>query len=397
MMRNKKLQELDLSLNSLIVFRHILTDPVIVPLRPLLDIETTDPIIQLRQYAEFTSRLFPQNMNLTEYLLGLVLHDDNFFVRMLAKGDKPDDILYACVRNELGIIERLAHLKPVELMKEISYYGPLPEWKISDIDFAETYFTRLDELTKFGYGHYAQSTVFTVEHGRTIPAQHPDPVRLSQLFGYEEERGAVIRNTIALLEGKPAQNVLLCGDTGTGKSSTVKAIVNEYAGDGLRLIQITKEQLRGLPAVWDSIYGNPLKFILFIDDLSFHPGDGSFSELKAILEGSVTAMPSNAVIYATSNLTQLVPMPGRGEIIGDDEVQERISLAARFGLRVQFKAPEKEEYLNIVQAIADLSELPLDTDTLCEEAEKFAVRAGGRSPRAAKQAVQQAMAEIADA
>ena len=391
MIRNKKLQELDLSLNSLIVFRHILTDPVIVPLRPLLDTETTDPIIQLHQYAEFTSRLFPQNVNLTEYLLGLVLHDDNFFVRLLAAGEKPDDILYACVRNELNVIERLATLKPVELMKEISYYGPLPEWKISKINFAETYFARIAELGAYGYGHYAKSTMFKVEHGKTVPVAHPDMVRFAELYGYEKERQLVIANTEALLHGMPAQNVLLCGDAGTGKSSTVKAIVNEFSSRGLRLIQLTKAQIADLPAVWESIHGNPLKFILFIDDLSFAPEDDSFSALKAILEGSVTAMPKNAVIYATSNQRNIVRTEANAD---EDTVQEQVSLAARFGLRVHFRQPDKDTYLEIVQALAERAELPIDTETLLARAEELAVRAGGRSPRAAKQAVQQAQADI---
>mgnify|MGYP002625490841 CR=1 FL=1 len=389
MIRNKKLQELDLSLNSLIVFRRILVDPVIVPLRPLLDTETTDPIIQLRQYAEFTSRLFPQNMNLTEYLLNLVLEDDNFFMRMIARGEEPDDILQACVRNELSVIQRLATLKPVELMKEISYYGPLPEWKISKVDFAEVYFSRLAEIGKFGYGHFAKSTMFTVNGEKTVPVLHPDPIRLSDLFGYEAARNEVIDNTRALLQGKPAQNVLLYGDAGTGKSSTVKALVNEFASEGLRLIQITKEQLPQLPCILDSIYDNPLKFILFLDDLSFAAGDDSFGALKAILEGSVSAMPENAVFYATSNRRHIIRERfsdrGGDDIHRNDTIQEQYSLSARFGLRVNFGKPSKQEYLDIVLELAKRAGVSQETDALCMQAEQFALRSGGRSPRTAKQ------------
>jgi len=374
MIRNKKLQELDLSLNSLIVFRRILVDPVIVPLRPLLDTETTDPIIQLRQYAEFTSRLFPQNMNLTEYLLNLVLEDDNFFMRMIARGEEPDDILQACVRNELSVIQRLATLKPVELMKEISYYGPLPEWKISKVDFAEVYFSRLAEIGKFGYGHFAKSTMFTVNGEKTVPVLHPDPIRLSDLFGYEAARNEVIDNT---------------RENSSGKSSTVKALVNEFASEGLRLIQITKEQLPQLPCILDSIYDNPLKFILFLDDLSFAAGDDSFGALKAILEGSVSAMPENAVFYATSNRRHIIRERfsdrGEDEIHPDDTVQEQFSLSERFGLRVCFAKPSKQEYLDIVLELAKRAGVSQETDALCMQAEQFALRSGGRSPRTAKQ------------
>lgn len=395
-MRNKKLQELDLALNSLIIFRKLLTDQVIVPLRPLLDTESTDPVIQLRLYAEFISRLFPHSLNLTEYILNRVLTDDNFFVQMIARGEEPDAVFVACAENELSIIQRLAALSPADLQKEVSYYGVLPEWQISKIDFAEVYFARMREIGKYGFGHYAQSTMFTVCEGRTVPVRHPDPVRLSELLGYSRERREVIDNTLALLSGSRAQNVLLYGDAGTGKSSTVKAIVNEYAGEGLRLIQLTKAQFCDLPEVLDSIHGNPLKFILFIDDLSFSAEDDSFGALKAMLEGSVSAMPRNAVIYATSNRRHIVRerfSDREGdEIHRSDTVQELSSLSARFGLRVCFSKPDKREYLAITEGLAEQAGLAISQEELAAQAEQFALRCGGRSPRAASQLVCQLIA-----
>lgn len=136
---------------------------------------------------------------------------------------------------------------------------------------------------------FARHHMFTIEDGSLIPVRFPDPQRLSELPGYEHEREKVIANTKALLSGKPAVNVLLYGDAGTGKSSSVKAIANEFAADGLRLVEVKKNQLYQIPALLDSLAQNPLKFILFIDDLSFSANDDNFAALKAILEGSVAA------------------------------------------------------------------------------------------------------------
>ena len=133
---------------------------------------------------------------------------------------------------------------------------------------------------------FAKHHVFTVENGQLVPVRYPDPQRLSELPGYEQEREKVIANTRALLEGRPANNVLLYGDAGTGKSSTVKAIANEFAPDGLRLIEVKKNQLYQIPALMDELAKNPLKFILFIDDLSFASNDDNFAALKAILEAA---------------------------------------------------------------------------------------------------------------
>ena len=146
--RNKKLQEIDLALNSLVVFRRLLTNEVILPLRALLDTETMDPMIQLRQYTEFITRLYARSTNLTEYIFRLICEDDNFYVRAAARGDEIEEMLQACVQNELAILQRLARIRPHELLKEVSYYGILPEWKNSDLDFGAEYHARLRQIGK---------------------------------------------------------------------------------------------------------------------------------------------------------------------------------------------------------------------------------------------------------
>ena len=379
--RNKKLQEIDLSLNSLVVFRKLLTHEVILPLRALLDTETMDPMIQLRQYTEFISRLYAHSTNLTEYVFRLICEDDNFYVRAVARGEEPDEMLRACVQNELVILQRLARIRPHELQKEVSYYGVLPEWNTADIDFGAEYHARMREIGKYGFGQFARHTVFTVQEGRLVPVLHPDPASLAELYGYAAERQRVIDNTAALLRGGRAQDILLFGGTGTGKSVTVKAAANSFAAEGLRLIEITQEQLSQIPAVIEAVYENPLKFILYIDDLDLHADDSGLRTLKASLEGSAASRAGNTVIYATSSAgtdadPERLPEPMRG-------------LAARFGLRIGFGAQQQAEYLDFVEKYAAQAGLKTDPETLRHLAEDYAAQHGGYSPRTAKQMIEQ--------
>ena len=188
---------------------------------------------------------------------------------------------------------------------------------------------------------------------------------------------------------RQASNVLLSGDAGTGKSSSVKAIANEFRDQGLRIIEIRKDQLRDIPVIIDSLSKNPLKFILFIDDLSFAKDDDNFGALKAILEGSVSARANNIVIYATSNRRHLVKESFSDregdDVHRNDTVQELISLSERFGLSITFSKPNKDEYLDIVRGLAKLRGLDMPEEELEKEAERYAVGRSGRSARAAKQ------------
>ena len=193
----------------------------------------------------------------------------------------------------------------------------------------------------------------------------------------------------AFLQGLPANNVLLYGDAGTGKSSTVKAIANEYKDQGLRLIEIKQSQLKEIPNVLETLAGNPLHFILFIDDLSFDSGNDEFIALKNILEGGASHTRGNVLIYATSNRRHFVKedasVRSGSEMFVNDTIQETMSLAARFGLTVTFQKPKKSLYIEIVEALADRYGIQMDREQLITEAEAFAIRASGRSPRTARQ------------
>jgi predicted AAA+ superfamily ATPase len=229
--------------------------------------------------------------------------------------------------------------------------------------------------------------------GRLVPVEYPDPVRLSDLVGYDEQKAAVVANTERLLAGLPALNVLLYGDRGTGKSSLVKALVNEFGDRGLRLVELGRSDLRDYPEILAAVRDRPQKFILMIDDLSFEEAETEYKSLKSLLEGTLEARPRNLVVYATSNRRHLVreffgdrPAPG-DEVHPADTQQEKLSLVDRFGLRIRFLAPDRDGYLKIVRSLAAGRPLAMDGRNLDAEALRWALSNGGWSGRTARQFV----------
>lgn len=385
-------------LHAVAVFRNLLKDDVVSALMKLLDSEDADMSEKVDRYGRFAHELYAHTDNLSRYILTIVTNDENVFIRKVANGQIISDELNSCVRAELSVFEEISRLTHDKLKEFIVYDGFLPSWKTSEIDFEAEYFSRCADIGKFGYGIYAKYHMFNVKDGIICPVKHPDPVTLADLSGYRNERQAVIDNTKALLEGKPAANILLSGDAGTGKSSTIKAVVNEFKNQGLRIIEVRKDQLVDIPVIIDELSINPLKFILFIDDLSFNQTDDNFSALKAILEGSVSAKSGNVAIYATSNRRHIVKesfkeRDSSDDIHRNDTVQELMSLSERFGLCITFVKPSKECYLDIVRNIAEHHNIEYDEEKMFMEAERFALIKGGRSARVAKQFVDSIIAK----
>ena len=374
-------------LDALVVFRNLLDTPLLRALRPALAAEEAELGGAL---AAFEATLFATGTNWTEALLDAVLEDENLCLRTAAGGDA-GPVLEKALVNELDFLQALGRAGLDDLCHGAPDY--LPRWEVTPTtDFHAAYEARRAAVGQKGYGIFARHHVFTLEDGHLVPVRYPDPQRLSELPGYEREREKVIANTRALLEGKPTNNVLLYGDAGTGKSSTVKAIANEFAPDGLRLIEVKKNQLYQIPALMDDLAKNPLKFILFIDDLSFAANDDNFAALKAILEGSVGGRSHNVVVYATSNRRHLVKesMSDRSgdDLHASDTRQELMSLAARFGLTVTFQQPDKERFDTILLELARQYGVQMPSDQLFIKGAAFALRAGGRSPRVAKQFIE---------
>lgn len=386
------IQDFNIKLHSLVIFRSLLKDKVIKSLMELLSCDTEDTIEQISRYSAFAAALLEERESLTDYILGRVLEDENVYILKCAQGIEVSQALEESLRYELKVLEEVSQLTPKQLRRAINYEGFLAIWNTCSIDFTSIYMERIKHISSYGYGAFAKYHTFMVKDLSVIPVKYPDNISLSQLEGYEAERKIVVDNTLALLKGKPAANILLRGDAGTGKSSTVKAVANEFKHKGLRLIEVTKRQLRDMPAIMDSLSKNPLKFILFIDDLSFAKDDDDFAALKAILEGSVSTKASNVVIYATSNRRHLVK-ESFSDRTGDDihindTIQELLSLSDRFGLSVTFTKPDKKAFLEIVHGLADQYQVNLSAEELELEAERFALRHNGRSPRVARQFVE---------
>ncbi len=227
------------------------------------------------------------------------------------------------------------------------------------------------------------------ETGRLVPVRHPNLVDLDDLVGVDMAKAELVRNTAQFAAGRSANNVLLWGERGTGKSSCVKGLLNRFAGQGLRLIEVERGELLSLPRISSLIRGVPYRFIVFCDDLSFAAGDSSYQELKTLLDGGIEARPGNMLIYATSNRRHLMPEPMsdnlREEIHPEDAVADKLSLADRFGLTLSFYPFSQETYLAIVEHYADSLALAISRDDLRREALQWAMYKGQRSGRAARQ------------
>jgi predicted AAA+ superfamily ATPase len=233
-----------------------------------------------------------------------------------------------------------------------------------------------------------------------VGARTKDPIRFRDIIGETRQKAALVENIEFLLHGLPSHNILLYGDSGTGKSSSIKALANEYADRGLKLVAVPKARIAELPNVIDACAGRGLKFILFIDDLSFEENESAYKSFKSVIEGGVSARPTNVVVCVTSNRRNIVKEVWRDRERQDDvhirdNLQEKRSLADRFGLTIVYSAPDKAEYVNIVTALAAKAGLDMNEEELKAEALTWEVRHGGRSGRTAKQFVDYRMGRMA--
>ncbi len=262
-----------------------------------------------------------------------------------------------------------------------------------------------DYYRRYGYGLFAMNQAFRVRRAgegvEFLPISNTDQVLLEDLLGCEQQKRALRSNTEAFLQGKRANNVLLYGDAGTGKSTSVKALINEYYDRGLRMIELYKHQFQDLSAVLAQIKNRNYRFILFMDDLSFEENEVEYKFLKAVIEGGVETRPDNVLIYATSNRRNLVretwndrtDMEHHGDLHRSDTVEEKMSLSARFGVAIHFSAPTQKEYHAIVKALAQRRGIQLEEAELLTRANAWEIRHKGFSGRAAQQFIDYLEAE----
>ncbi|RII31706.1 MAG: ATPase [Geobacter sp.] len=228
------------------------------------------------------------------------------------------------------------------------------------------------------------------EAGKLVPVSHPHLFDLMDLVGIDDIREDVIRNTTQFVEGLPANNVLLWGERGCGKSSLVKGLLKPFAKKGLRIIELKRWDIMSLPQITTQLRGAPFYFILFCDDLSFDEGEGDFRALKTLLDGDIEERPSNVLIYATSNRRHLMPEKARDtrnddEIHPEEAVGEKLALSDRFGLSLGFYGLDQEEYLAVVRNYAARRGLSVSDEELRDKALKWCLYTARRSGRSARQ------------
>ena len=250
----------------------------------------------------------------------------------------------------------------------------------------------------YGVGMFGLNKAFRIVHPTNgdmqfVPINNTEDVRLDDLIGYEIQKQKIVENTEAFVAGRKANNALLFGDSGTGKSTTIKAIINEYYDQGLRMIEIYKHQFQDLSQVISQIKNRNYRFIIYMDDLSFEEFETEYKYLKAVIEGGLEIKPDNVLIYATSNRRHLIretwtdrtDLENNNGMHKSDTMQEKLSLVNRFGVTINYSKPSQKEYFQIVVGLAEKNGIHMTEEELCAEANKWELSHGGISGRTAQQ------------
>ncbi len=358
------------------------------------------------------------------YLTFLLITNENSFSLTAERKGAGEGTVNHFAKNDFRIFRNLFHFDFSEIetalgidcfstvcnykaiaKSEKNYYRSVSE-KVRDLsgqlekaDTEEEFFSLVTDFYRsYGVGMFGLNRAFRIkseENGVSfLPINNTDKVMLSDMVGYEIQKKALTENTEAFLRGIPSNNVLLYGDAGTGKSSCVKALINEYYDSGLRMIEIYKHQFRELSEIIATVKSRNYRFIIFIDDLSFEETELEYKFLKAVIEGGVETRPDNILIYATSNRRHLIrenwndrnDMEFSGELHRSDTMEEKLSLAARFGVTVNFSAPNRKLFHDIVKELAKRRpNIHMDEEELLTLANRWEIRHGGISGRTAQQ------------
>ena len=421
-------------IEKLIVYRNFVNDEILKEVADIIrefeaDATDRDELISRiyncinKLLAVSTENGFDNNL-WQNYLTYLLVMDENPFALSCEKeGDRGGSVV-SFVLGDFAIIKGLFHYDFTKVEEElgISCFSVITNYKaikkadtrinknVSDkvkdlsrlLNAAKDeneFYERVTEFYKtFGVGKFGLNKSFRISEkdGSIIPITNTVEIRLHELVGYEIQKEKLIANTKAFVDGKTANNCLLYGDAGTGKSSSVKAVLNRFYPDGLRMIEIYKHQFVYLSEILSQIKNRNYRFIIYMDDLSFEEFETEYKYLKAVIEGGLEVRPENVLIYATSNRRHLIrelwsdrtDMEHNQDVHRSDTMQEKLSLADRFGITIGYFAPNQNEYFDIVSGIAgEYPELKLDEKELHNEARKWEIANGGRSGRTARQFV----------
>lgn len=319
---------------------------------------------------------------LGDFLWDWLRYTDTPYGLMVERGNEDTSLRAAMVAD----VEFLRAAATTDLTPSLPADLPLPrlewqaDWDLKSLD----HFYRQN-----GCGPFAKYRAFRWRDGELVGIQEPDSPQPWELWGYQEQRRQVRDNALSLLEGRQVNHVLLYGDSGTGKSATVKSLLAQEGLEKLRIVELDKGHLEDIPDLVRLLDTRAQSFILFIDDLAFDADDKSYSQLKTILEGSLERQPDNVVVYATSNRRNLVKQ-NFSDRDGDDmdrneTIAEKTSLAERFGVRIAYFALTPREFWQMVEDLAKVYGLELDRETLLKRCEQWELRHPGRTPRIAKQ------------
>ena len=390
------------SLCGLTVYRNLLDRKPVAALHRLLG-QLEQGLGDVNSYADIFYALAQEGYDsLSAYLEDHLRYDESPYGEAAARGTA-SPTLQEAARRDVQVLRSLANLPCSELKGQLMANLPkswqqaveaLPEWNVGAGFSFET-------LTEFyqvnGCGEFARYQAFLWQGGALHPVPHPDFMLEEAMWGYERQRNQVIENTRALMAGKSVNNVLLYGKSGTGKSATVKAMLGLPEFEGLRLIEMPKDELTDIPKLVRMLGHRPQKFIIFIDDLSFDREDRTFSCLKSILEGGLEPRPANVAVYCTSNRRHLVRQNfsdrSGDEVDANETIQDKTSLAERFGLKILYTELTKPQFLQMAEDLTRAHGLELDPKIIQQEAVKWDIRHPSRSPRSANQFVASLLAK----
>lgn len=396
-------------MDSLIIWRGIREDEVMGEFRRLLGLILDGEYSQLLDgYYSFLHKFVEVHrwdraeLSWQDYILDLILIDENMF-SLAAEGQEYSKIPKTIIEladRDLQLLYGLANISWKGIVKAIENRTGHSVELIFKEDFKDTDREQFNSrylaglYRKNGCGQFGVYRGFRWRRrsdgtGYLEGIDNIDPIQIDDLIGYEIQKQRIIENTKLLLAGYSANNILLYGDKGTGKSSMVKAVLNKFYDKGLRVVEVPKESLGSYLDILSLLEHRGQKFIIFIDDLSFEDTEPEYKHIKALLEGGLKERPQNVVIYATSNRRHLIKQSfeDREEITPADAVQEKLSLSDRFGITLTFMSPSQREYIEIVKSIARDRDLRLDSDVLTEGALSWAMRYNGPSGRTARQFV----------
>ncbi|MDO4618491.1 MAG: ATP-binding protein [Clostridia bacterium] len=376
------------------IFHHLINDEIINAILNGEDLQSRFPAL-----IEFAEEQAVTDEPLKEYVVSKLSDDNNVFSRILASDGKIGESLKNAVLSDLKII-----LDKTEKNLNIDYtpsgnpsrfsdsYKSSVEKMVYEKNANQFYSLLEKHLRILGNGIFARYIAFSLsKDGSLLGIDDPEPVPFDSLVGIDHIIKILKDNTELFLSGERANNVLLFGDRGTGKSSSVKALLHEYYDRGLRIIELPKNAIGQIPNMFKLLRDKPQKFILFLDDLSFEKHEAEYRTLKVSMEGQLGKMPQNVLIFATSNRRHLIKENWKdregGDIHANDNMQEMLSLSERFGISLVFQSPNQKEYLELVRLLLEKRGIAI-TPEIEKQAVAWQMHYGGRTPRCASQFVQ---------